>query len=604
MRKLIHSNWEIDLSNFKITDSVQNSVFSDSFFTVYTFPFDIDLTDDLDKAFGFISSYLTNPQTYYECQYFENNKIHPAKFEILETDNNTLQCQFEYGFENISTWDKKLAELSLHEFDLPTGVSIYEYAKADINKTYPAVDFCFPAIHIDLDRDDPLWENFEGLLNNFRNNNFIENTYDVPNEISLNKNIMQPFVFWLYLLKKGFEEAGFNLSGDVLNDSVLKTKAISSFVEYYKKAEPYELNIFKLYNEFDGTYPQGDTFGYFIDQTLVIEKKGRYNFIGTFFAIGSVIIKVEIYLNNNLIYQANMVTNVSQHDVDIEFDVFANSNLRIYYRYITNNQTNFDEETIVIDGAAFRIYEYNDQNEVMPEVRNENKINLKKTVPDITFGDFVKLTKNWRNYDLFFDGNNAIMNRIIADRNNENALDFSKFEIKNPLRKFNQGKSFILKFVDIEENPNYSYDQVFQDINGISQTDFIENSKTVKIEINALPLPLKTDKGFTTAHMFEQSNRVYAVAYEGLRNGKNETINPEEMLIPNTHAVCWFDWFVFRLNASAFKWNFKANDVDVLYLNEKSTLYAYGRFHLINILQRDEIEPGLFEIDVETEAMN
>jgi hypothetical protein len=50
MRKLIHSKFELDLSPFKISDTEENNWFSDSFFTKYSFPFGVDLTDDLDVA--------------------------------------------------------------------------------------------------------------------------------------------------------------------------------------------------------------------------------------------------------------------------------------------------------------------------------------------------------------------------------------------------------------------------------------------------------------------------------------------------------------------------------------------------------------------------
>jgi len=61
MRKLIHSKFELDLSPFKVSDTEENNWFSDSFFTKYSFPFEIDLTDDLDIALEFISQYNTIP---------------------------------------------------------------------------------------------------------------------------------------------------------------------------------------------------------------------------------------------------------------------------------------------------------------------------------------------------------------------------------------------------------------------------------------------------------------------------------------------------------------------------------------------------------------
>ena len=43
MRKIIHSNFELDLSTKKITDISENPIFSDKFSTKYSYPIEIDL---------------------------------------------------------------------------------------------------------------------------------------------------------------------------------------------------------------------------------------------------------------------------------------------------------------------------------------------------------------------------------------------------------------------------------------------------------------------------------------------------------------------------------------------------------------------------------
>ena len=45
MRKVIHSNFELDLSNKKITDISENPIFSDKFSAKYSYPIEIDLDD-------------------------------------------------------------------------------------------------------------------------------------------------------------------------------------------------------------------------------------------------------------------------------------------------------------------------------------------------------------------------------------------------------------------------------------------------------------------------------------------------------------------------------------------------------------------------------
>jgi hypothetical protein len=123
MRKLIHSKFELDLTPFKVSDTEENNWFSDSFFTKYSFPFNIDLTEDLDVAFDFISFYNSSPQTYYELLYIHNNRIEKAIFEI-ESYQDNLSASLRFGFEQLPSFDKKLSELSLDKFDLPAGTTI------------------------------------------------------------------------------------------------------------------------------------------------------------------------------------------------------------------------------------------------------------------------------------------------------------------------------------------------------------------------------------------------------------------------------------------------------------------------------------------------
>jgi len=94
-------------------------------------------------------------------------------------------------------------------------------------------------------------------------------------------------------------------------------------------------------------------------------------------------------------------------------------------------------------------------------VYNKNEIDLKKAVPDLTFGDFVKVVKNWFNYDITkIVGNRIFMDKIEDNINFNTQTDLSEFDVKYPTRKFSTGISFLLKFQDIESK-DYSYLPIF-----------------------------------------------------------------------------------------------------------------------------------------------
>ena len=221
MRKIIHSNFELDLSTKKITDISENPIFSDKFSTKYSYPIEIDLEDDLDIAFGFISFYnSSNPLTLIDVTYVHNDVLSPAVLEVEEIQGKKMQITISWGFEEFPSWNKKLSELPLDKFEV---ANIYTHAAGIISQTYPAVNYNFPQIHTDkIDTDDDIWFAFEKILNNFKEGAFLENYVDGVEDITYNKNIMQPLPYLLHVLKKGFEDGGYTLDGSFVNHPLIQ----------------------------------------------------------------------------------------------------------------------------------------------------------------------------------------------------------------------------------------------------------------------------------------------------------------------------------------------------------------------------------------------
>ena len=61
----------------------------------------------------------------------------------------------------------------------------------------------------------------------------------------------------------------------------------------------------------------------------------------------------------------------------------------------------------------------------------------------------VTSVKNWRNYELIFDGNIVYMNIIKIDKTKD-PEDFRPYEVEEPLRNFTEKQSFNLKFPEVE----------------------------------------------------------------------------------------------------------------------------------------------------------
>jgi hypothetical protein len=88
-----------------------------------------------------------------------------------------------------------------------------------------------------------------------------------------------------------------------------------------------------------------------------------------------------------------------------------------------------------------------------------------------------------------------------------------------------------------------------------------------------------------------------------LYNGNNLAKPNTDYLIPEVHKAYWFKWFDFRINSHGFNWQFRAWNEDIMDLKSKIKIFAYNKVHIIKTLNKTEIKPDLFEIDIETETL-
>lgn len=618
MRKLTHSDFELDLSNFKISDTEQNSWFNDVFFTKFTFPFEIDLIKDLDIAFGFISLYNTTPKTYFDCKYVHNNEIQDAVLEITELGEK-LSCTLEYGFEQLPSFDKKLSELSLETFDLPIGTDIYQHANTVITQAYPAVNYNFPAVHTDkYDTSQEPWLDFEKTINNRQAGQFVQNIYNTTEEWSENYNIMQPLPYWLHILERGFADAGYTFAGEILQDDLIKKALLFGDVDNYVNLTKNEYNdlICESYDHFNTTYvPSPIGFFYYksdFNKSISVSD-GFYRIIGDIYltSVAGIATEIKLVINGAIIYStlhvvpATNTGSFSSYSWPINIPITLNSGTNII-QIISTQVWGLDPSTNyyqVCDLSINRLAKINSSGVALPSLFNENKIQLKKAVPDITFNDFIKVIKNWFNYDLTVIDKVVYMDKIESNINHNNAIDMQVYEVKTPRRKYHTGTSFELKFQDID-NKDYPFVPVFHSHNQIVNTGYTTNEKTNTIEIQALPLPHLNRNSLMSAYAFENNDsKVYLVPYNGLVNNKNLSQPNDAYLLPVIHLGYWKKWFDFRIKAIGYAWAFKAFEVNILNLKSKVKIYAYGNTHIIKTIQRTEIATELYNIEIETESL-
>ena len=607
MRKLIHTNFELDLSSLQLIDNEENPWFLDEIPLRFTFPFELDLTDENEQNFGFISSYQTSPETIYPLVYVHGNQMEQAELELEELNDKKLQATLSFGLEKLPSWEKKLSELPLDQFDL-VGETIYEHAEDVIALTYPAVNYNFPQVHVEgFDTEEEIWTAFPGRINNTVAGAFVPNSIDPIDFHSINPTIIQPLPYWLHVLQKGFEASGLTLEGEILTDPRLLKKCLYTSKQYFVKRDNPEYTATLLgldYLEEIGQDPYFQLPMAKYEVIIDIDVWGKYNLLGTIKTIFGGFDSefppyVIITFNDVLLFGAYTGFNpYNSYLIDL---IFESTELGPNELKITVYSV-IDPEQVVVDIQALALVLYSAPSTSIPTIINENKIDLTKAVPDMTFGDFVKVILNWYNYDYDIKDGIVTMDRIEAQMNYNDAFDLTFTEIRAPFRRFKKGYSFELKFQEVETD--YEYLPVFQTATEVLYSGYKTDDKTKPIEVNALPLPNLSRSGITTAHAFmSDESKPFAVFYDGLIGTLNVTGEPQAMMMPQVHETNWKNWLINRINAQEFKWSFKSWFDDIYDLKAKGKCFAYGRYHIIKKIQRPEMSPDLFEVEIETETL-
>lgn len=643
MRKITHPKFEIGLSNLKLSDTEQTHWFSDSIFSKYSLPAELKLNDETAVLFEFVDEHqINNAESYFEVMYWHNDFKSRAIFEIEEIDGDRLTFTLRYGFDEFPNFQKKIAELP---FDPVVVADIYQHAAVVITQGYPTVKYNFPQIHVDK-VEDPLesdvWFAFENILNNYKSGAFLEN--EVIEDIAYNRNIIQPLPYVLYVLEVGFKEAGFKLRGSAVNHPLLQRMLLYSEKEYYKVIVPESVDLGIIYTDdelvtyerqfsvnfeyvtFEGI-PYGTTVYHIYRKyvkTISITNKGKYRVIGDVLlgrSKGNTVnepSRCNIYYNGMLIFSTT--NNKTQWNVN---DYFVNRQLREVDVVIETDADSITDEIMIevmtTDKDFLLLYDvygrdvanlsvnpivfHDDSGEVIPSVFNDNKVDIARAVPDMTFGDFVILLKNWFNLDFTPKEDEIHVDFVESKINLKDSFDLRNFEVPRPIRMPQKGMSFLLQFQEVDTgNTDYKFLPVYHAQDGVRDAGYVTNEKTNEISINALPLPLASRLGILTAHSFVKDEaKPFFVLYDGLKNNLNLSQNNTELLMQNIHAQFYRKWFDFRIKSVPFKWAFKAFYEQISGIQKK--VFAYGNHHIVKTITKTEVAEDEFEVEIETESL-
>lgn len=603
MHKIITSNFEIDLSSYSISIQEENSWFSDTFFTKYSYPFDLIITDQLNKYLGDVLSFDSRSGLYYlPCQYVFYNKIENAFLIFEQIVRDTASVSLKYGMDEFPNFDKNLNELDLEVKNVP---NIYLHAENTIRKTYPLVNYNFPQIHTEkYDPSNSEYNGFQKIINNRISGTFLINTVELENgvDVMYNRNIIQPLPYLMYVLKKCFEISGIELKGDIVNDQLLQKILIYTEKEPDTKKEinPITISLYASELNLNGWTP----FAFYqIERKITINAPGKYNIIGNFNVFSPTkVSSLIVYKDGQAIYGKGIsIWKAEETLLDLDF-VLPYGTCEITVQARTGIFPT--EIPVIFDFQVLPIYFINASGEKETNLLNENKVDLKKYVPNITVGTFITNVLNMFNYDVDSINTKEIyINRIQKSMQENEIFDLSNFENVDVVRKYNTDISFLLKYVE-EGDVDLGGFYIDKKESKLVTKDF---NKTVQntIEIPVYPLQNELIGDVYTAKSAQSSDdKLCFVMYTGLLNDNNYTTEPTALAIPNLVEEYHHKWLRNRVDAIQYEISFIAPLTPVIwYLTTKKRVFCYNNIHLIKNITKNQLKNELFEIEIESETL-
>jgi hypothetical protein len=606
-------SFELDFAGKELNIVEENHWFNDQFFTKYSFPFEFDVDEDLDAALQMI----THNNAARSAKTFEGflQKFGGESEAILVIERiqgKKAQGKMRYGLEEFPNYNKKLSELPLEQRNLAEPIA--DHALNIINNSWPAVNYNFPQVIADkFDTDSLQWQYFEGIMNNYINGSFVLNEYDAENDEQINRNIMQPLPYLLYVIQQGFADAGLELTGDILSDPEFQHAVIVMISDYYTSSSVGDREVVMNTSEYDSIdivreIPKGN-----YTYTTILNEPGRYRISGTVtlraeYNYGETAIRIN---NDELIFGMRFYSIWAYDEkvysvdkiVEISVDQGAAA-LNIQSRQLPYSQYGDEQnsEANIIDLTITKVAGFDQSGNLVPSLIAAQKINLRECVPDMTFGELLKAIKNWRNYDVTIGNGYAEMNKIKKTMDAAVAIDLTDTEVKEPIRNFYQDMTFLLQFQEVNSD-EYEFAKLFVDSSGNRTSSFVKNDNTNEIIINAIPLPIKQVGPISTAHLFIDAKNILALSiYSGLSGGLNACRDTSQLLIPAVYESDWKEWIDFRINSEGFEWPFFVDSERAGTITEKSKIHAYSRDFIVRRVSKRNASQNWWEITLECDG--
>lgn len=630
MLQFIHSNFKIDLTHLEVIFTEVNQLFSDEFSNEFSFPFDFPINEDFAKNMGFnIHVNGVNDSISFSGTLDRDGILIDATLSIDKVVGLFASATISAGKSNFPNFSKKLPELPLENF---TVSNIADHALTIIEKDYPEVNYDFRMVHTDkYDPESQDFFSFGKIINHYASGAFFQNYIDSGN-IDQILNIIQPFPYLMYVLKKAIEDAGYTLEGDILTDSDLNRALLFKDAEYYAKTSGDSIDLSILTTDFSSIeYTLNGKEHVYYTKSVTIDKKGLYKISGGTvclsywkpFVPGTAII-TDLMLKvtkisgstSTVLYNLSATHNynapsfdtiIKTKNIDVNVnlevgDIIKVEKIEPRRSNVSDNPTPYYPEAVTLDIFPLRYY-YPDGSPILITT-NFDKIDLKLCVPNVTVSELIKFIKDSKGYKFIPDGNVVYMNKIKPTIDRQTAVDLKMSEIENPERVYDKKKSFEMTFQDMNANEKYKYDTAYFDKSGLKINVYEKQNDTVPITINGLPLPVIERQGIRTAYALDDApDKIRLIFRNPLGDGLPVTFWNENFTTPKLLENDLMEWLQFRIDSVKYQWESIVSVEKMREININSLIYAYSNYHLMTELEKERIDLLWWRVVFKTECL-
>ncbi|MFC6858211.1 hypothetical protein [Zunongwangia atlantica] len=588
-------NFEIDLSIYGVTLTDESNLFNDATNRSYSLPFTIQADDELLTKLGVPQlDNITNVTTAVKGKLILPERYYEATLFLGEIEGQFIECDISYGDQETPVYDTDLADLP---WPIVLAPNLLDYAEETIDKAWPDTAFNFPMVFTPAVAEKDDYELFEGYTNNFYANSFRQNyTSEVEGEtIYHNRNVMAPFPYMLEILRFGYAQTGKKLSGPFIEDSLMR-KVLYIPENFLEKFRGSEFQNFSFSVPDETINENGQNFGIYRRQ-FTVQNTGTY--------------EIKIDLNLDPVLATNFALEVYQEEpnngsktilfsaasqnnrVKLEEEIKINTTEDMIFDYIkVELKLAFIPESI----AANNQFEFNFNSGRLNEF--PTYFTLSNFMPDMTFGEFENMLKNWLNLDIDHRDGEVFIDYAQDAVLVKETEDHRHLEIPKPKKAHNTNRFYTLSYAN--------GDKIFYNRNGQVYSDSSNDGEDkITIEMNVQPAIVEQTREEVTAVMPEDRSDFDFMVYSGKIGNSNakplaDPVLIRELSLQQVFKTKWENWLRYRVHSKSFKESFECSLYEFLDIKKRS--FKYHEIHLIKMLRRKFLSEETMQVEIESET--